>query len=35
VRQTDWWRIGFAISPFNLAVWMGIGMWWWKFIGLW
>ncbi len=35
VRQTDWWRIGFIISLFNLAIWMGVGMWWWKLIGLW
>jgi DASS family divalent anion:Na+ symporter len=35
VRQSDWWRIGFVISLFNLAVWLGLGMWWWKLVGLW
>jgi DASS family divalent anion:Na+ symporter len=35
VRQTDWWRIGFIISVMNLAIWLGIGMWWWKLVGLW
>lgn len=35
VRQADWWRIGFVISLFNLAVWLGLGMWWWKLVGLW
>jgi DASS family divalent anion:Na+ symporter len=35
VRQSDWWRIGFLISALNLIIWMGIGMWWWKLIGLW
>jgi divalent anion:Na+ symporter, DASS family len=35
VSQGDWWRIGFLISVINLAIWMGIGIWWWKLIGLW
>jgi DASS family divalent anion:Na+ symporter len=35
VRQADWWRVGFLISLLNLAIWLGIGMIWWKVIGLW
>src|SRR5439155_1760973 len=35
VRQGDWWRIGFLISVMNLVIWMGVGIWWWKLIGLW
>jgi DASS family divalent anion:Na+ symporter len=35
VRQTDWWRIGFQISLINLVIWLGIGVCWWKLIGLW
>jgi DASS family divalent anion:Na+ symporter len=35
VRQGDWWRAGFIISVVNLAIWMGVGTWWWKLIGLW
>jgi DASS family divalent anion:Na+ symporter len=35
VRQGDWWRVGFLISLVNLAVWLGVGMLWWKVIGLW
>ncbi len=35
VSQSNWWRIGFVISIMNLAIWLGIGMWWWKLIGLW
>lgn len=35
VSQADWWRIGFVISAVNLAIWLGIGMMWWKAIGLW
>jgi len=34
VRQADWWRIGFLISLLNLAIWMGIGMWWWRVVGI-
>ncbi len=35
VEQGDWWRIGFLISIVNLVIWMGVGIWWWKLIGLW
>ncbi len=35
VRQGEWWRIGFLISLLNLALWLGVGMLWWKAIGLW
>jgi DASS family divalent anion:Na+ symporter len=35
VRQGDWWRIGFLISVVNLVIWLGVGIWWWKLIGLW
>lgn len=35
VRQGEWWRIGFFISVLNLIIWMGVGIWWWRLIGLW
>jgi DASS family divalent anion:Na+ symporter len=35
VRQGDWWRVGFLISLVNLAIWLGVGMLWWKLVGLW
>ena len=35
VSQADWWRVGFAISVLNLLIWLGVGMWWWKLIGMW
>jgi len=35
VKQAAWWRIGLVISLVNMAIWMGVGMWWWKLIGLW
>lgn len=35
VRQSDWWTIGFLISVVNLVIWLGVGIWWWKLLGLW
>jgi DASS family divalent anion:Na+ symporter len=35
VSQGDWWRIGFLVSLVNLALWLGIGMLWWKLLGWW
>jgi len=35
VRQADWWRLGFYISLVNLLIWLGVGFWWWKLVGLW
>ena len=35
VRQGDWWKVGFVISVVNVVIWIGIGMWWWKLIGIW
>ncbi|MBV9082750.1 MAG: DASS family sodium-coupled anion symporter [Acidobacteriaceae bacterium] len=35
VSQADWWRTGFLISVLNLMIWLGVGIWWWKLIGLW
>ena len=35
VDQSTWWRIGFLLSIVILAIWLGIGMLWWKFLGYW
>ena len=35
VSQSDWWTIGFIVSVVNLAIWFGVGMIWWRLIGLW
>ncbi len=35
VRQGEWWRIGFLVSVVDLAIWMGVGVPWWKAIGIW
>jgi divalent anion:Na+ symporter, DASS family len=29
-----WWSVGFAVSLLFIAVWMGIGPFWWKLLGL-
>jgi DASS family divalent anion:Na+ symporter len=35
VRQAEWWRLGFLISLVNAAVWLGVGLPWWKLVGIW
>ena len=35
LTQGEWWRVGFLISVLNLFVWLGVGFWWWKLIGIW
>jgi len=35
VTQSVWWRIGFAVSIVNLAIWLGGGLIWWKVLGWW
>ncbi len=35
VKQTDWWRLGFLLSLMHLTLWIGLGVWWWRLIGLW
>jgi len=35
VSQSNWWTIGFIVSVVNLAIWFGVGMIWWRLIGLW
>ncbi len=35
VTQGQWWRIGFLVSLLQLAIWLGVGMLWWKLIGWW
>jgi DASS family divalent anion:Na+ symporter len=35
VRQAEWWRVGFLVSVADLAIWMGVGVGWWKLIGFW
>ncbi len=35
VSQSNWWTIGFIVSVVNLAIWFGVGLIWWRLIGLW
>lgn len=35
VSQGDWWKIGFIMSVLNMIIFIGIGAFWWKAIGLW
>jgi DASS family divalent anion:Na+ symporter len=35
VSQGRWWRIGFIISLVNIALWLGVGLVWWKVLGWW
>ena len=35
IGQATWWKIGFIISVVNLIIWIGVGMPWWKLIGMW
>ena len=35
VDQGKWWQIGFSMSLVYLFCWLGIGLVWWKVIGLW
>jgi DASS family divalent anion:Na+ symporter len=35
VSQRDWWRVGFFVSLVNLAIWLSVGLGWWKVLGFW
>jgi DASS family divalent anion:Na+ symporter len=35
VSQVTWWRVGFFVVLFQLVVWLGLGLLWWRVIGLW
>ena len=35
VTMQDWWRVGLAASAANLAIWLTVGVAWWKLLGLW
>jgi len=31
----SWWKLGGIISVVNIAIWIGVGSVWWKFLGIW
>ncbi len=35
VSQATWWRVGLVASVTSLAIWMTIGVAWWKVLGVW
>ncbi|MDU2063276.1 MAG: anion permease [Sporomusaceae bacterium] len=35
MSQGTWWRIGFTMSLVYLVCWLGVGLAWWKVLGLW
>ena len=35
VSQSTWWRLGFLISLVDVIIWLGLGPWWWKLLGMW
>jgi len=35
VTLAEWWKLGAIVSAVNLAIWLAIGGWWWKLIGVW
>jgi len=35
VPQRTWWRVGLLLSLVNVAIWLTVGMLWWKITGLW
>lgn len=34
VSQNEWWRNGFIVCTINVVIWLTIGFFWWKCIGL-
>ena len=35
VSQSTWWSVGLVVSVVNIGIWLGVGLPWWHFIGLW
>ena len=35
IDQATWWKLGFLVSLAHLAVWCGIGLPYWKLLGIW
>ena len=35
VSQATWWRVGLIVSVVSLAIWMTIGVAWWRVLGFW
>jgi len=35
VKQSNWWTIGLLASIINIAIWVSVGLAWWKVLGWW
>jgi len=35
VPLETWWRVGFFVVLFHFVVWLGLGLLWWRLLGLW
>ena len=35
VPMETWWRVGFGLSVVNVAIYLSVGLAWWKVLGLW
>ncbi len=35
VEQGTWWKLGLMVSVINMLIWVGLGAFWWKILGLW
>ena len=35
IQPARWFRIGFLVSLLHLAIWLGVGLPWWKYLGWW
>ena len=35
VTLPDWWKVGLMVSLANLAIWLTVGLAWWKLLGFW
>lgn len=34
VKTGEWWKYGFIVGVLNIIIWMGLGGFWWKLLGL-
>jgi divalent anion:Na+ symporter, DASS family len=35
IERGSWWQIGFYLSVLHLVIWVGVGLPWWRFLGIW
>lgn len=35
ITLKEWWRVGGMLSVINITIWVSVGLFWWKVIGVW